>query len=896
MMDAVDAPPFAALLRRYRLAAGLSQEELAERAGLSAQAISALERGVRRAPYRDTIDLLAAALGLAAADRDLLAASVARARRPQAAGPAPPGLARGDLPLPTTSFVGRAQEQATVLRLLESSRLLTLTGAGGVGKTRLALQVAATLGDRYADGVRQVELAAVADPTFVPHAVAQAVGVQELSDGSIGESLANTLRGKALLLLLDNCEHVRATVGELATVLLRACPGLRILTTSREALAVVGETVWRVPPMAVAGAGSWEPGAGVAPPSGVPGPAPSTRHPAPDLPDAVRLFVERATAVQAGFVLTDANAAAVAEICRRLDGIPLALELAAAWVPVLSPEQIVARLEDRFRLLTARVGVPARHQTLRASLDWSYDLLSAPERGLMERLAAFVGGCSLEAVEGVCAAMGNGRSAIEDELTIADRPSPIAADVLDLLAKLVQKSLVMVEGESTPRYRLLETVRQYVADRATEADRIAARDAHLRWYVLLAERAERHLFRAGREQWLKDLDAELANIRVALEWAVSAARPEPGMCLVGALHGFWLYRSHLSEGRRWAERLLVLPTDADRTAARAKALAVAGIYAWTLGSQENAWRRVEESVAVWRAVGNPHGLAFSLGQLAVAHRDPAVVQSSFAESRQIFTALGETESIALSLFLEGYVRYRGLADVASGAALIEEARRLFRAQNDRLNLANCAYLLGEIAFYQGDMERSQSLFEESLPLLREVDDKRQSALALSYLGRIADHLGDTDRALALLDKAQAIRYERGDAGAISQGLAIQAVILMRSGQFQRAAALMAESLALERSRNSPSGIARILEGIATIAVAQGHPRRAATIFGAAQALREASGDAVTPTWRALYDRAVASARTALGEDAFATAWTTGHALSLDAAIGEALEQVAATTS
>jgi predicted ATPase/transcriptional regulator with XRE-family HTH domain len=880
-MDASASPPFGALLRRYRLAAGLSQETLAERAGLSVQAIGALERGDRRAPYRETVELLAGALGLSDAERAQLQAAVARRRGPATTAPTRPDQTMTNLPVSITSFVGREQEQAVVLRLLASSRFLTLTGIGGIGKTRLAIQVAALVSARYTDGVRLVDLAAVTDPMLVPQAIAQVAGVQELADVSLVDRLTDMLRAKELLLLLDNCEHVRATVGPFATTLLRACPRLRILATSREALGVIGETVWWVPSMPAPGSRPEH----LEPPSiplGVQFPNRTTTigTPATGLTaasvehvESVQLFCERATAVQADFALTDVNAAAVGEICRRLDGIPLAIELAAAWTSVLSPDQIAARLEDRFRLLTGSAGAPARHQTLRASLDWSYELLSEPERRLMQRLAVFIGGCTLAAAEGV---------------SVDTAPEAL----LDLLAQLVQKSLVVVErNDPVPRYRLLETVRQYIVDRSPVDDEIAVRDAHLRWYVLLAERAERPLFRGGRAQWLQDLGAEHANIRAALEWTVSAPRPELGMRLVGALHGYWWHGAHLSEGRQWAQRLLALPSDNHRTAARANTLSVAAIYGWVKGSQGNALSDVEASVAIWRDIGDQHGLAFSLMQLAVTHPDPAVMHSSFAESREIFTALEDTESIALSLYLEGYVNYRTLGDVTSATELIREARRLFRAQNDLLHFGSCAYMLGEIAFYQGAAEQARSLFSESLSLFRVAGDKRQTALALAYLGRIADHLGDTDGALALLEESQALRYERGDPRAISEGLAIQALILMRHGRLQRSATLLAESLALERSQNNLSGIARVLDSIAVLTTAQGQPQRAALILGAVQALREVTGDAITPTWRALYDRTVADVRAALGEDTFAAALATGRSLSLEEAIGEALEQV-----
>jgi non-specific serine/threonine protein kinase len=391
-MDAAPSP-FGELLRRHRAAAGLTQAELAERAGLSARGVSDLERGARRAPRRATLARLAAGLRLPAAERAALAAAGRRPRAP--VGPRPPP----NLPLPLTSFVGRARELAEVAALLPTTRLLTLTGAGGVGKSRLALAAAERARAAYPDGAWLVELAALADPGLVPHAVAAALGVREQPGRPPAETLAAWLAGKRLLLVLDNCEHLLDACAQLAEALLRAAPGLTILATSRERLSAAGEVAWRVPPLA-------------APAPGAPA-APA----ALTCVDAARLFVARAGEVAPGFALTGATAAAVAAICRRLDGIPLALELAAAWAATLSPEQIAMRLDDSLRLLTGgRRTAPARQRTLRATLDWSHALLTGPERALLRRLAVFAGGFTVEAAEAVGAggypALGLGPAAL----------------------------------------------------------------------------------------------------------------------------------------------------------------------------------------------------------------------------------------------------------------------------------------------------------------------------------------------------------------------------------------------------------------------------------------------------------------------------------------------------
>ncbi|MGH2601921.1 MAG: ATP-binding protein, partial [Dehalococcoidia bacterium] len=494
-----ESATFGDLLRQYRTAAGLSQDLLAERAGLSTRAVSDLERGARRAPYRHTVTALAEALALSTAERIALEDAVRRARvatPPVSTSTTPPP---GNLPAPLTSFVGRTREIEEVRRLLGSARLLTLLGAGGIGKTRLAL-MAAGQADGFPDGAWFVDLAALGDAQLVSQAVAAALGVREAPGRPLVETLGDALQSKRLLVILDNCEHVIAAVRTLAESLLRACSGLHILATSRENLGLANETVWRVPSMALP-AVAGQPATGNRQSGGVAAAQSSVLS--PQSSDALRLFLDRAQSALPALVLTEANAEAMVQICRRLDGIPLALELAAARVTILTPEQIAGRLDDRFRLLTSTSAfAPSRQQTLRATLDWSHDLLTEPERQLFRRLAVFAGGCDIEAVESVC----------------TDRESDA---IFDLLSALADKSLITVEYQGdTARYRLLETVRAYAAERLTSAgERDAMRRRHARYLRSVTDAADAGLVGPEQDRWLRRLETDLDNVRAALLYA-----------------------------------------------------------------------------------------------------------------------------------------------------------------------------------------------------------------------------------------------------------------------------------------------------------------------------------------------------------------------------------------
>jgi predicted ATPase/class 3 adenylate cyclase len=513
-----------------------------------------------------------------------------------------------NLPIQLTSFVGRERELAAVQQLLLGERLVTLTGAGGVGKTRLALRLAADRLDSIADGVWLVDLAPLADANLVPQAVAAALGVREQPERPLVQTLADALRDRHLLLLLDNCEHLVAACAALADSLLRACPWLRVLATSREPLGITGEAIWRVPPLA---------------------------SPEPDrLPsleslvqyEAVRLLLDRAELAAPSFAITEQNAAAVAQVCQQLDGLPLALELAAARVKVLSMEQLAARLSDRFRLLTggSRSALP-RQQTLRALVDWSYDLLTEPEQVLFRRLAVFAGGCTLEAAEAVCA---------------GDGVQP--GEVLEHLARLVDKSLVIAEPSpgSQVRYRLPETIRQYSAEKLGEAGEGATlRGRHRDWCLALAERTGPGVLDPQRLAWL---EREYDNLRAALRSSIDSGQAEPGLRLAAGLCDFWYARGYSSEGCAWLAELLALPATTTAAMACARALEWAGRLAYLQGDELDRQRIAKSLVA--------------LGHGALRRGDALRARLLFNESLGLARDAGDHLAIALCL--------EGLASVA----------------------------------------------------------------------------------------------------------------------------------------------------------------------------------------------------------------------------------------
>jgi non-specific serine/threonine protein kinase len=604
-MDTSSSATFGDLLRRNRLAAGLTQEELAEKSQVSPRAISDLERGARSRPWRETIQFLANALCLGSSERAQLEAA-ARQSSPREAvslsreSRADRSTPRHNLPLQVTSFIGRERELDDVARLLADTHLLTLTGSGGCGKTRLALEVAGGLLGDYPDGVWLVELAPLADPELVPGVVAAALGVREVYGQPVLTTLLAALSSRRVLLLLDNCEHLIDAGARLVDALLRHCPNVRVLATSREPLRVAGEAVFRVPSLSF---------------------PPNTTSLAPeDLARfaAIRLFLDRAQAAGSGLALTSPNASALAQICRRLDGIPLALELAAARTRALTVGQIAARLDGRFQLLVGgnRAALP-RQQTLAATVEWSYDLLTALDRTLFNRLAVFAGGFDLEAAEQVC------------------EGSPLAAeDILGLLAGLVERSLVVAElGEDgMERYSLLETLRAYGQERLMAAGEVAqTRDRHRKWCLALAAHAEANLGGARRKEWLDRLDREIDNLRMALEWCQAGdAGLGSGLMLASALMEFWRHRGHVAEGRRHLDALLERAPLSVDARVRERALRSAGHLAMLASDYARSDALLRESLRLWQRSDTSDD---RIGPLAILGIVPAIWGTTHARTR-----------------------------------------------------------------------------------------------------------------------------------------------------------------------------------------------------------------------------------------------------------------------
>jgi predicted ATPase/DNA-binding CsgD family transcriptional regulator len=578
---------------------------------------------------------------------------------------------RNNLPLQRTSFVGREREVDEVKRLLVSTQLLTLTGAGGCGKTRLAVQVAREVAGDYADGSWFVELAPLIDPAHVVHAVAAALGLREASDRALTRSVIEFVRGKTLLLILDNCEHVVEAAAYLADALLRASAQLRILATSREPLGCVGETTWRVPSLSQT--------------------------------ESVRLFTARARAARPELNLLDVDAPVLAEICRRLDGIPLALELAAARVRAFSVDQIAARLDDRFRLLSGgpRTAMP-RQQTLQAAVDWSYALLSEPERAVLRRLSVFAGGWSFEAAETVVAGHGVNTYA-----------------VLELLAQLVDKSLVVAtEQYGSVRYRLLETIRQFAHSRLQEAHEATdSRERHLAYYLELAELAEPKMRGADALEWVDRLDAEHDNLRAALAWSLEHDG-DAALRLSGALGSFWWSRSNHTEGRRWLA--LALNAAPERTRTRAKALHGAGWLAHHQRDLREARSLFDQSLAIARELDDRWTIAWALhglGRVAYFENDPTSTRSLARESLLIAEELGDAWLIAYALHLLGIAAYIE-GDFATSRGYYERSLAMRREIGYREGIAVLLGLLGIVAVREREFARAHALFSEALSTMR----------------------------------------------------------------------------------------------------------------------------------------------------------------------------------
>ncbi|MGH2347813.1 MAG: ATP-binding protein, partial [Chloroflexota bacterium] len=696
--------------------------------------------------------------------------------------PAAPEAQRHNLPAALSSFVGRAWEQAELRQLLDRTRLLTLTGPGGCGKTRLALALAEERAAAGSVEVRLVELAPVDTGTDVTRATARVLGLREESGRPLLDTLVAHLADHPILLILDNCEQVLEACAALAHGLLRACPGLRILATSRERLGLTGETVWPVPPLSLPTLDGRS----------------SLAHLAQA--EAVQLFIERVRGVRPGFALTERNGAAVAQICRQLDGMPLALELAAARAATLTMEQIAERLDDRFGLLIAgNRGALPRHQTLRAALDWSWDLLRKEEQALLRRLAVFVGGWTARAAETVCAA---------EEL-----PSPgiEGGKVVDLLDGLIAKSLAQIveTADGEVRYGLLETMRQYGLERLAQAGELTkVRDRHLRWCVALAEEAVPALAGPEQQTWVNRLEAEHDNFRAALTWSEQECRhPISGLRLASALWRFWLVHGHLAEGRRRLDHALTM-ADAAPIATRAAALWGAGNLAHRHGDFAQAGLLHRQSLALFRELRDERGIANSLngvGLVAWSLGEYGQAMTAFEESLSLRRELDDWSGIATALSNLGCVA-RSMGDYRRARALFEEALTLDRVQGHKLNSAIAMSNLGSVLERQGDHGRGAALHRESLALFRELGDTTGIAMALGNVGSPAHPRADFAQAKELLEESLSLFRDMGDIQGISGATAKLGNLAYRQGEYSQAERLYTESLTLSRQVGEKEGI------------------------------------------------------------------------------------------
>jgi len=729
--------------------------------------------------------------------------------------PVNPPATPHNLPQQLTSFIGRSTEIARVKQQLSSTRLLTLIGAGGCGKTRLALQVAAAALDQYPDGVWFVELAPLSDPTLIVQAVAKALAVQEQAGKDLAETLVERLASRQPLLLLDNAEHLLDACARLAEFLLRRCSRLVVLATSRERLGIDGELTYRVPSLSV----------------------PEARHDTTRDEvlafEATRLFIERARLHCPDFDVTGKDAAALALICRRLDGIALAIELAAPRVRAMSLEELGQRIGDRFSVLTggSRTALP-RHRTLRSLVDWSHDLLGDAEKAVLRRASVFAGGWSLQAAESVCSGPG------------VDR-----ADVLDLLTSLADKNLVVAEThDDGTRFGMLETVRHYARDRLRESGEEASiRDRHVEFFLAMAGRLLDPMQTDSELQAkLQRLDREHDNVRAALAWCeAEPGHAVKGLGLAGQLHWFWRMRGHYGEGRGWITRLLAIAPGAKMEAAHASAFHAAGALAYLQGDYAAAEPRHREALAIWTQLGHRRGISSSLnslGSIASARGDLTAARGHFEDAVSIAREIGDQRSISMGL-----------------------------------------HSLGMVAHDAGDYAAAQVLLEECVSVSRSIGVWR-TAVALSEWGDVMHAQGDLEAARALLLEALEGQRELGDRPGIAKTLIRLATVSHDGGDITAAKTYLREALNIVPPGDALSHVTW-LNAFAALSLEFAGATRAALLWGCTEHLREEIGSPMSMPERARQERLEAATRNALHDDAaFDHAWKEGRSWSLDQAM------------
>jgi predicted ATPase len=732
-----------------------------------------------------------------------------------------------NLPASSALLVGRERELAAARQLLlrREVRLVTVTGPGGIGKSHFATEVAREIADHFSFAVYFVPLAAVTDPSLVPSVIAQTLGIRESGGYPPMESLKDYLRsclGGPMLLLIDNFEHLLAA-GPLLSELLAIAPGLKILVTSRAALRVQDENEFPLPPLALPD------------PKALPALETLSQFP------AIALFVQRAFAVKPDFTLTDENASAVAEICTRLDGLPLAIQLAAARIKLLSPSAMRSRLASRLQLLTSGArDLPARQQTLRQTIDWSYDLLSEPEQKLFRRLSVFAGGFTLEAAESVC-----------------DTKKDLGLDLLDGMASMVDKSLVrqIEQRDQESRFVMLETIREYGLEKLVASGESPTRQAHAAYCLVLAEEGAAENGEGELKEWLDRFETEHDNFRVALEWLTETHNAEWGLRLGIALFRFWEIREYLAEGRERLGKLLRLEQAATPNNARMRALFAAGVLAADQGDYAVSDKLLKESLEIARLLQDSQGMAVSLNALAVFARDKG--------------------------------------DLAASTSLFEESLLLWKALGDQLAVARALSNLATVVKSQGNYAQAHALYEECLSIFRELGDSIGLAWVLNHQGDILRDQGDLPTARFLYEQSLASFRELNDRWGIAGSLADLGNLVREQGDFAASDGLYHESLILFQELGHKRGIARLLESFACSAAEQAQPERALKLAGVSAALRQAIGAPLTATEQTKLEQSLSAARQKLTMTGSKTAWLEGWVMPVEIAINNLLKPTAA---
>ena len=724
-----------------------------------------------------------------------------------------------NLPVQLTSFIGREKELRDLSELLQSTRLITLTGPGGSGKTRLAIQVASETVEHFRNGVFFVALAPLTDPKLLSFTIAQSLGIKETAGKSMTQSLRDYLQSKSLLLVLDNFEQV-ISAAPIVAELLSTCSELSALVTSREGLRIGGEREYPVPSL----------------------PVPSlTQLPSPDSLSqyaAVALFIQRAKAVKPSFQLTKETAPAVAEICHRLDGLPLAIELAAARIRLFAPSAMLDRLEHRLEFLSGgNRDLPARQQTLRNAIAWSYDLLNENEQSLFRRLSIFNGGCMIDAVE-----------------ALAEHPVA-RISILDELASLLDKSLLreIDDLQGNPRFVMLGLLREFGLEQlAASGEQEGIRRWHATFYLLLAEQAESKLESAEQLEWVDRMEQEHDNLRSALEWSRTAKNAwDICLRLASTLGLFWEVRGYFTEGRERLATILAMEPAQGRTPARARLLARAAELAYRQSDYAATVALAGESLEIYRDVEDHQGMASMLIKLGNA----------------------ATEA----------------GDYGNASACLEEALSLWRELDDRHGIARASISLGFIAMRQGNYQLASARLEEALSISRELGDARSMGFELSGLGEVALRQGEYDRATQLLEESLVMRRQLGNKWGIGVSLGSLGWVALRQEDWDRAVARLSESLELRNEIGDKGGIAWCLERLAEIAISQQQPEKAVRLLSAAATLRISIGSVVDPVDQAGYQKQLSALRTQLGIPRFGKFWDEGRELTLEQAIEHALE-------